>query len=114
MNLFTDLNLLRPKTKPSPEGLYIRSMARVQKKLGNLTQKKMQSLEKDLKAICDKYQYPYYEGAMIVLNIIDLKKQHYWKECLTQVFKTARNLGRESALTIDKKEVQKISKNYYL
>ena len=114
MNLFTDLNLLKSKARPSPEGLYIRSIARIQKKLGNLTQKKMQLLEQDLKTICDRYQYPYYEGAAIFLNIIDLKKQNYWKECLTQVFKTARNLGRESALTIDKKEIQRISRKYYL
>jgi len=113
MNLFTDLNPLKRKTSQSTETLYLRSIARIQKKLGNLTQKKMHVIESELQTICDKYQYPYYEGAAIFSQLIDLKKQKYWRECLTQIFKTAQNLGRGSALTINKKEIQKISNIFH-
>lgn len=92
------------------EALHIRRMKRIQKFLGNLTEKELKSFEFDLEELGDKYGYPLCEVSGLfewLYKTYKLKKEEFLFP-LEKAIKTAKTLGRQS-LRMKKSDLEGVS-----
>lgn len=92
------------------EALHLRRMKRIQKLLGNITEKELKTFEIDLKELGIKYGYPLPEVSGLfewLYKSYKLKKEEFLFP-LEKAMKTAKTLGRLS-LKMKKSDLEGVS-----